>query len=321
MSELVSGAKARKFNHSPGALLPPKDHSNVTPSAAAAKGRSDGLRKNVFTGLGVGVFLLASYFGYQKYRYVGTDNATVEAHATLLSSQVKGVIVRADVEENQKVKAGQVIVEINPNDYQNALDQKEANAASLAAQAKGAQQTYQRTLSLYNKGAATEERLDMAEATYQSLESQLKGAQAEAAEAKLNLSYTQILAPADGTVGRKSFDVGMFASPGQPLLGFVSSDERWVVANLKETDMEGVSEGEKAYVTVDSSGHTYEGLVDSISPATGATFTLLPPDNATGNFTKVVQRVSVRIKLPNLSPDDIDHLQNGLSAEVKIRIR
>jgi membrane fusion protein (multidrug efflux system) len=140
-------------------------------------------------------------------------------------------------------------------------------------------------------------------------------------EAKLNLGYTKIVAPEDGTVGRKSFEVGMLATAGQPLLGFVSNTERWVTANLKETDMDNIAVGKKATVEVDAiSGKTYEGEVESISPATGATFTLLPPDNATGNFTKVVQRVPVRIKLLNLKENDIDRLQSGLSAEVKIRI-
>jgi membrane fusion protein (multidrug efflux system) len=148
----------------------------------------------------------------------------------------------------------------------------------------------------------------------------LKSAIAQVNEAQLNLDYTKITAPVDGKVGRKSFEVGMLATAGQPLLGFVSNSERWVTANLKETDMKDIAEGKKAYVTVDAiPSRTFEGTVESISPGTGATFTLLPPDNATGNFTKVVQRVPVRIKLLNLTESDIDRLQNGLSAEVKIR--
>ncbi len=149
----------------------------------------------------------------------------------------------------------------------------------------------------------------------------VKSAQAQVNEAKLNLGYTRIIAPVDGKVGKKSFEVGMLAAAGQPLLGFVANQDRWVTANLKETDMDDIEVGKKAYVEVDAiSGKTFDGVVESISPATGATFTLLPPDNATGNFTKVVQRVPVRIKLLNLTEKDIDRLQNGLSAEVKIRV-
>jgi membrane fusion protein (multidrug efflux system) len=267
------------------------------------------------------VVVLVGYFIFQNYMYVSTDDAQVDARATLLSAKVSGIIIRANVEENQKVKAGDVLVEIKPDDYQNVIDQLSADQASMQAQLKAAQSNYQRTLSLFKKGASTQERLDSAEAQYRSTDSRLKSAQAQVNEAKLNLDYTKITAPVDGKVGKKSFEVGMLAAAGQPLLGFVANKERWVTANLKETDMDLVTEGKKASVEVDAiSGKTFEGVVESISPATGATFTLLPPDNATGNFTKVVQRVPVRIKLLNLNEHDIDRLQNGLSAEVKIRV-
>ena len=265
--------------------------------------------------------MLTGYLIYDNYMYVSTDNAQVDARATLLSARVSGIITRANVEENQKVKAGDVLVEIKPDDYKNGIDQAQAEAASLQAQLKAARSNYERTKSLLSQGASTQERLDSAEGQYRSLESRFKSAQAQASEAQLNLDYTKIVAPVDGKVGRKSFEVGMLAAPGQPLLGFVGSQDRWITANLKETDMAEIAEGKKATVTVDAiPGRTFEGTVESISPATGATFTLLPPDNATGNFTKVVQRVPVRIKLLNLSEKEIDRLQNGLSAEVKIRV-
>ena len=161
----------------------------------------------------------------------------------------------------------------------------------------------------------------MAESQYSSLQRKLQSAEAQVAQAKLNLSYTKVAAPSDGKVGKKSFEVGMLAAPGQPLIGFVAGDERWVVANLKETDMDLISVGKEVYVKVDAiPGKTFLGSVESISPATGATFSLLPPDNATGNFTKVVQRVPVRIKLSNLTEHDVDHLQSGLSADVKVKV-
>jgi membrane fusion protein (multidrug efflux system) len=290
--------------------------------APAKPGMSSGTRTRVLGIIGSVAVLLGGYLGYQAYMYVDTDNAMVQAQATLLSSKVSGIIVRADVEENQKVKAGQVLVEIKPDDYQNALQELQADRDANAAQLKAAQTNYQRTLDLFKKGASTQERLDTAEAQFHSLESKLKSSEAQVAEAQLNLDYTKVTAPSDGKVGRKSFEVGMLAPAGQPLLGFVEGNSRWVVANLKETDMDHISEGKKAYVTVDAiPGREFEGVVESISPATGATFSLLPPDNATGNFTKVVQRVPVRIKLLNLSESDIDRLQTGLSADVKIRIR
>lgn len=312
----------REFNvSSKPAPVPREPLAAQSPAREKSGVRPSGKRKALFVAIGIVGTALGGYFFYQSYMYVSTDNATVQAHATLLSSQVKGVIVRADVEENQKVKAGQLLVELKADDYRDALEQRQADADSMAAQLRGAKLSYDRTLDLYRKGASTRERLDAAEAQYKSLVSKLKAAQAEVAQAELDLSYTRITAPSDGKVGRKSFEVGMLAAPGQPLLGFVSDEGRWVTANLKETDMADVVEGRKADVTVDAvPGRHFEGVVESISPATGATFTLLPPDNATGNFTKVVQRVPVRIKLLNLSERDIDRLQNGLSAYVKIRV-
>ena len=297
--------------------------ANITPiPAEKVKAGISADRKKLILTIAIPIVaLLLGYFLYQTYMYVSTDNAQVDARATLLSARVSGIITKANVEENQKVKAGDVLVEIKPDDYQNTIDQMVAEEASLQAQLKAAQASYQRTKSLLAQGASTQERLDTAEAQFHSLDSRLKSAQAQVSEAKLNLGYTKIVAPVDGKVGKKSFEVGMLAAAGQPLLGFVANQDRWVTANLKETDMDDITEGKKAYVEVDAiSGKTFDGIVESISPATGATFTLLPPDNATGNFTKVVQRVPVRIKLLNLTEKDIDRLQNGLSAEVKIRV-
>jgi membrane fusion protein (multidrug efflux system) len=287
-----------------------------------AKGGMSSERKKKIAMIVVPIVLaLVVYFVYQSYMYVSTDDAEVGAHSTLLSAKVSGIVTKANVDENQKVKAGDVLVEIKADDYQNMIDQLQGDEASLEAQLKAAKASYQRTLSLLQKGASTQERLDSAEAQYHSLESRLKAAQAQVNEAQLNLGYTKIVAPVDGKVGKKSFEVGMLAAAGQPLLGFVSNNERWVTANLKETDMDDIAVGKKATVEVDAiSGRTFEGEVESISPATGATFTLLPPDNSTGNFTKVVQRVPVRIKLLNLTDKDMDRLQSGLSAEVKIRV-
>lgn len=267
------------------------------------------------------IALLVAYFVYQDFMYVSTDNAYVQGESTLISARVGGIIVKSDVEENQKVKAGQTLVEISPGDYENAANQSKANMDALEAQVQGAKINFDRTSSLYRHGAATKERLDSAEAQYKSLLSQWNASQAAYAQAQLNLSYTKVTAPTDGKVSRKSFEVGMIANPGQPLLGFVEGNERWVDANFKETDLPGISVGKKAYVWVDAiPGKTIRGVVESISPATGATFSLLPPDNATGNFTKVVQRVPVRIKLLDLTEQDIDRLAAGLSAEVKIQV-
>jgi membrane fusion protein (multidrug efflux system) len=281
-----------------------------------------GKRKIILPIIGLVVASIGGYVGYQHFTYVSTDDAMVLGQATLLSPKVSGIIVKADVQENQRVKSGEVLVEIKPDDYQNALDEAQSDMESWAAQLKGAELNYKRMVDLLNQGASTKERFDSAESQFHSLQRKFKSAEAHVNQAKLNLDYTKITAPADGKVGKKSFEVGMLAAAGQPLLGFVGGNERWVVANLKETDMDSIAIGQKTEVSVDAiSGKNFEGTVESISPTTGATFSLLPPDNASGNFTKVVQRVPVRIKLTNLSEQDIDRLQSGLSAVVKIKIR
>ena len=263
----------------------------------------------------------AARLAYTSYLFVSTDDATVEGRAILIAAKVGGVIVKSSAFENQKVKKGQVLAEIRDDDFQNAVVEAQAHLDSLKAQLKGTDSNYRRTLELFRGNAYSREKLDLAEAQYRSMVSQVKAAESAFEQAKINLEYTKIVAPADGQLGRKSFEVGTLAAPGTPLVGFVYSDERWVVANLKETDMHLIREGKKAQVEVDAiPDRVFEGEVESISPNTGATFSMLPPDNATGNFTKVVQRVPVRIKLTSLTKDDIDRLQTGLSVEVSIKV-
>jgi membrane fusion protein (multidrug efflux system) len=268
------------------------------------------------------VLSIGSWMLYNSLTYVSTDNASVEGRAILIAAKVGGLIVKSDVQENQKVKKGDLLAEIRVDDYQNALAQAEAQLSASRAQLVGAESNYRRILNLFKGNAYSKDKLDVAESQYKSLLSQVKAAESAVAQAKLNLEYTKIVAPADGRVAKKSFEVGTLANMGTPLMGFVYDDERWVVANMKETDMAHIVPGRPAYVDVDAiPGRSFEGSVESISPSTGATFSMLPPDNATGNFTKVVQRVPVRIKLKNLSEQDIDRLQAGLSVEVSIKIR
>lgn len=296
------------------------DQKHAQGAKTAAKLRALSKRQLATTAAIVAA-LATSYLGYHSYVYVSTDNASIEAKATFLSARVGGLIVSADAEENQSVKAGQVLAKIRPIEYQNALDQAEADRASLVAQVKNAELSYRRGESLFKQGAMTQERRDAAEADFRSLAQKVKSADTRVEQAKINLADTEIKAPTAGKIARKSFEVGMMANPGQPLLGFVAGGERWATANFKETEMKGVTAGKHAEVSVDAiAGRTFTGIVESISPSTGATFSLLPPDNATGNFTKVVQRVPVRVKLVDLSDEDIELLQTGLSAEVTVKL-
>jgi membrane fusion protein (multidrug efflux system) len=277
-------------------------------------------KKQVLAGVIVVLVAIAGYFVYQHLMYVSTDNAQIGARVVMLSSRVNGTIQKVFVEENQQVKAGDTLAQIDTSDLSNASEAAEAQVASLEARYKEAEINLKRSQDLFRERAISRERFDNAQAVFKELEAKLKAAQSQLEQAKLNVAYTKITAPTDGTVARKSIETGQFVSVGQPLFGFVSTNERWVVANLKETDMDRIALGRKVKITVDAiSALSLEGEVESISPATGAVFSLLPPDNATGNFTKVVQRVPVRIRLLNLSPEDAHRLAAGLSAEVFIK--
>jgi membrane fusion protein (multidrug efflux system) len=139
--------------------------------------------------------------------------------------------------------------------------------------------------------------------------------------ARLQLGYTVIPAPATGVVARRAVEQGALVQVGQTLMSVIPDGEVWVTANLKETDMEHVSVGDSAAFTVDAYGsRTFTGHIESLSPATGARFALLPPDNATGNFTKVVQRVPVRIAVDG-GADQSHPLRPGMSVVVTIRTR
>lgn len=277
-------------------------------------------RKKIMVAVGAVAALLAVYFGYQHFTYVTTDDAYVEAHAVLLAPKVPGYINKVNIVEGQKVKKDDVLVEIDSRDYQNALVQIQGDLASLEARRRDADRSFQRIADLYKSGAVSQQQFDTANATHTDVRSKYDAAKAQVDQAQLNLDNTKIRAPSDGFIAKKSVELGQLAAAGVPLIGFVDGGERWVTANFKETDIEGVKPGAKAQVDVDAiSNKTFDAVVESVSAATGATFTLLPPDNATGNFTKVVQRVPVKVRIDNLSDAERELLRVGLSANVKVR--
>jgi membrane fusion protein (multidrug efflux system) len=150
----------------------------------------------------------------------------------------------------------------------------------------------------------------------------IKQAQAALDQAKLNLSYTQIVAPEAGIITRKSVEIGQNVSVGQNMMTLVSLDDIWVTSNFKETQLDHMRAGQKVTITVDAyGGRKYDGRVTQIGGATGSVLSLFPPENATGNYVKVVQRVPVRIDFTN--PNQIaDHLlRPGLSVEPKVRVK
>ncbi|HEY9614274.1 HlyD family secretion protein [Allocoleopsis sp.] len=423
----------------------------------------------IFAIAGIGA-IVAGNFGYNWWQYTSTheetDNATVAGHIHQVSSRINGTVSEIEVNDNQLVKQGQLLVKLDPRDFetkalqaQAALEaaKRQANAAQatipLAAettqaktvQAQGdvtaatsaistaqaaveeaktaipsaqaavaeaqagipaaqaqvsqadatlqkAQTDYNRYANLYQQGAIARQQLDTAKAAYEVARAQKNAAeqgvqqaqarlaqarqgvaraqsqlaqaqegvasarakltasqgglqqatasgqqtqvnraqyaaaqsaiaQAEASlkDAQLQLSYTNIVAPSSGRIGRKTIEVGQRVQPGSPLMAIVESDY-WVTANFKETQLEEIKPGQEVEIKLDAfPHHIFKGRVDSVSPASGSQFALLPPDNATGNFTKIVQRIPVKIIFDSQSIQGYEsRITPGMSAVVSV---
>jgi len=326
-----------------------------TPEMERAPAQPGGRKRIVFMVLGLALFALVA-MGVKRWWYarthVSTDNAQVDGHIIPILPKVGGFVAEVRIRENQSVKAGDTLVVLDDRDFRVRLTQTEADLAALlatissrsrvgqaeaavaqaVANAHKARADLARLEPLAQQGIVSAQQLDAAraaatasDAQLASAEAALVGADARVAAARaardqaaLQLSYTRITAPTAGVVSKKSVEVGQLVQPGQPLMTVVPLDDIWVVANLKETETADVSAGDGVDFTVDAyPGRHFAGRVESLSPATGAKFSLLPPDNATGNFTKVVQRVPVRIR-PDLANDLTHPLRPGMSVVVTI---
>jgi membrane fusion protein (multidrug efflux system) len=386
-----------------------------------------------------GVVLIAILVGLFLFYHnrESTDDAQVDGHITPIASKIYGRVAQVLVNDNQPVKAGQVLVKIDPRDYQASLDQAKAQLAlaesdarsagvdvprtrenvasgtsSADAQLAGAtadlasaQATYDQSRTsdlayaqanidksranaelaqadlarykpLLDKGEISKQQYDAAKANADATASALKAdeqkleqaqrsvdiakaqlnaaaarvdqakagvasaradtkqvsmrasdaqgkiakvqeAQAMLQAAELNLSYTDIVAPVDGVVTHKQVEPGQIVQQGQGLLVIVPLQDVWVTANFKETQLRKMKAGQKAYVHVDTYGKTFPGHVDSIAGATGAVLSLLPPENATGNYVKVVQRIPVKIVLDPIPPDQAV-LRPGMNVDATV---
>lgn len=278
-------------------------------------------RKKIFSIVGAVAAVIVVYFVYEYFMYVETDNAQVEAHAVLMSAKVPGYIKAVTITDGQKVQKDEVLVQIDDRDYKAAYEAAKSEVLSLEARKNDAEKNYYRLRDLVEKSVVSQQQYDTARASYNEIKARYDSAVSRATQAQISLEYTQIKAPSNGVIAKNGAEVGQLANPGMSLVGFVSSEKRWITANFKETEISDIRIGAAVDIRIDAlSGKTYKGEVESISSATGATFSLLPPDNATGNFTKVVQRVPVKIKINGLSESDNDRLQAGLSAVVKVHL-
>src|SRR5712692_8124042 len=313
---------------------PSRGEPAARPGAEIRPATNGGKRGKIFAALGV-VLLVLIAGGVRKLiwsrTHVSSDNAQVDGHILPVLPKVGGYVQSIRVEENQAVKAGDTILAIDDKDYAAKLQQADADLAVALASVSSRQRVGQadaavrqaqanadkahadleRIQPLVEQGVVSRQQLDAAvsmsraaDAALASAQADLLGADARVAAARasrdwaaLQLSYTRILAPTTGVVSKKSVEVGQLVQAGQPLMTVVPLSDVWVTANLKETETAHVVPGDTVQFTVDAyPGCHFGGRVESLSPATGARFSLLPPDNATGNFTKVVQRIPVRIR-------------------------
>lgn len=294
-------------------------------SASVEAQAAHGLDRKAMLGASgaLAILLVGTGVWWWSSGFEDTDNAYTAAHVATLSSKVPGLVSDVLIEENQKVKKGQVLVRIDQRDYHNSLDQLRAQLRETEANLDLARRDFDRAVKLYSQSVVSEQARDTASAKYRQLGSFRDSILAQISQSELNLEYTEIRAPSDGTVGKKAVEPGMVVSAAQPLLSFVDARAPWVTANFKETQLRKVRPGQTVEVEIDSiAGKTFEAEVESITPGTGATFALIPPENATGNFTKIVQRVPVRIRfLPESIRGFEDRIVPGLSVEAKVYLK
>jgi membrane fusion protein, multidrug efflux system len=267
----------------------------------------DRYRKPALTVAIIAAAIVTAYYIYEAYTHEETDDAYVTGHLHAIAPRIAATVTDVMVNDNQRVKAGDVLVKLDPSQY---------FALSLAAKANldDAQANYDRLKPLIPTKAVSQQDVDNAL-------SKLQTDQAEYALANLEIDYCTITAPSDGYVGRKNVEVGNRVSTGQTLMDVVEPD-LWIVANFKETQLAHMRVHQPATISIDSiPDKVFTGTIDSFSPATGNEFALLPADNSTGNFTKIVQRVPVKIVF---DPDSIkgyeDRIRAGESAVVNVSI-
>jgi membrane fusion protein, multidrug efflux system len=305
---------------------------NLTPSRQAIKRAA--LALAVSLGIAGIADLGYDYFTSWQYQET-TDDAYVQADSTIIAPKVSGYIAEVLVQDNEKVSAGQILARIDDRDFRAALNQARADVAAAEAAVKNLNAQIELQTPLIQQQAsqveAAEANLKFAQEEQSGLlaankkievlttqrdqaAAQLDHARAVEQQAELNLSYTEITAPVDGTVGARTLRVGQYVQAGTQLMAVVPLDAVYLVANFKETQLTNVRNGQPVEIRVDSfHSIKLKGHVDSLSPASGLQFALLPPDNATGNFTKIVQRVPVKIVFDNHNLKGL--LRPGMSAE------
>lgn len=257
--------------------------------------------------LATGAYLLSNIHN------VTTDDAYIEGRIHSIAPKIFGTVKKVYVEDNQNVKKGDLLIEIDPVDHELRVNEAAAVLDIRKASFSQAERDKQRAEALFKEAVFSEEKYENVTTAYNLANAQLKAATEQHKIAMRNLEYTKIYAPVDGYVTKKSVEEGNQVQIGQPLLAVIPLDDIWLVANYKETQLKDVKPGQKVKVKVDTyPGKVFTGKVDSIMAGTGAAFSLFPPENALGNYVKVVQRVPVKIMFDKTT-DDGHVLRIGMS--------
>jgi membrane fusion protein (multidrug efflux system) len=323
-----------------------------TPAEARPQSTLRRLRKPALIAAALGAVAFGSVRGATSLSaHLGTeetDDAQVEGHIAPVLPRVAGQVTKVLVRDHEVVRAGQVLARLDDRDLRvkremasAALASAEAALAASEANVKAAEATRIRStadLERYGRllpaGDIPQQQYDAAKASAEAAEAQhaaaLKQVAAAAAQvaqrrsdldyADLQVSYTTLVAPADGTVTKKGVEVGQYVQAGQSLMAIAQDEEVWVVANFKETQVGRMRVGQSVSITVDAyPGVEMHGRIDSVAPNTGARLALFPPDNATGNFTKVVQRVPVKIVIDGAQRPEAP-LRIGMSVAARVKV-
>jgi len=256
---------------------------------------------------------------FHSMTHQSTDDAFVDVHVVSVAPKVAGRVSAVHVRDNELVKQGEVLVELDSRDFQVALEQAKANLAKDKATEITAGANEQRAKTLFNDKVISAQERDANVAAAQSSRGNVETDVAAVKQAELNLAYTQIKAPIDSYVTNKKVATGDYLQVGQTLMALVPP-RVWITANYKETQLRNMRPGQPATISVDAyPGLMLHGHVDSIQAGSGAAFSLLPPENATGNYVKVVQRVPVKIVFDQ-RPDAQHVLGPGMSVIPDVQV-
>lgn len=268
------------------------------------------------------VLSLLSYVGYKIYRhyYLSTDDAYVNANIVQIAPRVTGRIVKTYFDDNQYVKKDQILFDIDPEPFQLEINAALAQLNLSVAELDKATLAKDRVAALVSKNYSSQQEGDNALAAFKTAAARVDQAKASLEQARLNMAYTKVSAPTSGWITNSNLNIGDLVQSNQPLFSLVSDEEFWVDANFKETQVAAIKPNQYARIVTDLyPDHPYDGVVESISAGTGSVFSLLPPQNATGNWVKVTQRIPVRVRITNMDPSRL--LPIGISATVTISLQ